>query len=76
MSYMWSFFNKKGLWGKNPLPFLLAPDTIVPYVKYHENVFLLEIIKVQRFNTIFDICANNIVNIATVPYAMKSPPLN
>ena len=37
-----------------PLPFLLAPDTIVPYVKYHENVFLFEIIKVQRFNTIFD----------------------
>ena len=31
--YMWSFFNKKGLLGKNSLPFLLAPDTLIPYVK-------------------------------------------
>ena len=53
---MWSFFNKKGLLGENPLPFLLAPDTLVPYViKCHQNVsFLLEILKVQRLNTIFD----------------------
>ena len=31
-------FNKKGF---NPLPFLLKPDTIVLYVKYHENVSFL-----------------------------------
>ena len=56
---MWSFFNKKGL---------LAPDTIVPYVKCHQNhenvSFLFEIIKVQHLNTIFDKVApfwNNIV---------------
>ena len=48
VSYMWSFWKKK----------ILVLETLVPYVKCHENVsFLKEIIEVQRSNTIFDNCA-------------------